>query len=268
MKNLALPSTLLLCIALASVGCDRDMSCTQIGCGPSISIRLNKADGWDQTNRVKITHEGVAQTCVVEMDASVTCDSFAGQVQGTSLDIYGQTVRSGAPNAFAFEVYQNEDLVEQKEAMFSYTSNTPNGPNCGPLCERYAYEGSVAPSDTHVGVSDMDSDMLQTEADMPLTEADMPRDMTDFSSPISCLDGEYMCEPAPLTPGKYCCPRTGPSCDCSYTGGTLGPFGACENVCDAVPTGWTTTVDENGCTVDIPGPESCLVPPEDMGSDM
>jgi hypothetical protein len=124
-------------------------------------------------------------------------------------------------------------------------------------CDLLVPTGESNPEDD-AGIHDM-------EPDMPV---DMGVDMSGISSPISCLDGEHMCEPSPLTPGKYCCPRTGPSCDCSYTGGTLGPFGACDGVCDAVPLGWTTTVDENGCVIDIPNGDSCLVPPEDMGKDM
>ena len=114
---------------------------------------------------------------------------------------------------------------------------------------------------------DMPADMLVSQQDM---SADIRKDLdeVDQSSPISCLDGQYMCDPAPLTPGKYCCPRSGPSCECSYLGGTMNAFGACENTCDAAPVGWTTSTDENGCVVDIPGPESCLTPLMDMGEDM
>lgn len=98
--------------------------------------------------------------------------------------------------------------------------------------------------------------------------SDMASDMRD-NAPISCLDGQYMCEPSPLTPGKYCCPQETPSCHCPFMGGTLGEFGHCNRTCDAAPVGWTTTTDENGCAVNVTGSQSCLRPPDqDMGQDL
>ncbi len=96
-------------------------------------------------------------------------------------------------------------------------------------------------------------------ADMSVDMSDMSLDMPDFSAPVPCNGGKEMCEPSPLTPGKYCCPREEPSCDCPLVGGTMNSFTqSCGNICDAAPVDWTVRIDENGCEESVPGPESCF----------
>lgn len=55
-----------------------------------------------------------------------------------------------------------------------------------------------------------------------------------------------------------CCPIAAePSCDCFEVGGS-GDNG-CYAICDAIPVGWTRTIDENGCPIWTGGePGSCL----------
>ncbi len=109
-------------------------------------------------------------------------------------------------------------------------------------------------------------------ADDTVVDMTLPPDMEQDLGPtaIPCDDGKTMCDPSPLTPGKYCCPRTGPSCDCPYLGGTMTEFGSCDRICDAAPVDWTSKTDENGCITDTPGNEYCFPGPieEDMGADL
>jgi hypothetical protein len=65
-----------------------------------------------------------------------------------------------------------------------------------------------------------------------------------------------------------CCPIGQPSCNCFPVGGSRRS-GLCTSICDAPPTGWRRTNDQNGCPVLVQDQPtgSCLQPPHDAGMD-
>jgi hypothetical protein len=66
-----------------------------------------------------------------------------------------------------------------------------------------------------------------------------------------------------------CCPIEAPICGCFSIGGAARS-GTCQRICDAAPTNWRRTTDQNGCPVLVQDTVvgSCLPqPPRDGATD-
>lgn len=85
------------------------------------------------------------------------------------------------------------------------------------------------------------------------TGGDTAPDVPDTSD--DSADGDTLGD-AETSP--QCCPIAAqPTCDCFAVGG--GDLDRCYSICDAIPVGWTITVDEHGCPMWTGGtPGSCL----------
>ena len=167
-----------LLIALALAGCDTDVflgkGCTDIGCGDSLSLNFNTADGsWpDGEYRLELDFAGDEQRCSFKLPESLPAQrGSVGQVCESNLrgSIFAKTVcmetrtkdavsqsctplpdqwtltlhRDGTPKTVSIRVTRDDQEVASVSQTVNYRDNRPNGPDCEPLCRQAQIELTV-----------------------------------------------------------------------------------------------------------------------------
>jgi len=119
-------------------------TCTDAGCGPSMSLEIRAADGtWpDGVYALELSVDGVAHTCSMTLPDDIPASgglALSGCGLTLSPDqVAGQyTLRSwssSTPRTLSVRVTRDEALLIDETRTVAYEDSRPNGPECGPVC--------------------------------------------------------------------------------------------------------------------------------------
>jgi hypothetical protein len=120
-------------------------ACTEIGCGPGMSVRFDRVPPWSAADyRVEIDDGDGTVTCTTTMpllcdatpacsDASVTLEEI-GCALAFGEQAIGGVALTDVPETLTVRVFEGDTLLA--EGTWTPTSRTtrPNGPECEPEC--------------------------------------------------------------------------------------------------------------------------------------
>lgn len=138
-------------LAALAAGCSGDKECTLVGCSDGFSVTALASEGLrDGSYEVQLMLDGEAVTCshpqlVAAPQSSGTCT--AAGVRSDLLIHNGGAPETESANALAIDIPGTPSQVELRvlhdgqligEASYAptYEALMPNGPECGPLCNR------------------------------------------------------------------------------------------------------------------------------------
>ena len=136
--------------AFALVGCRQD-ECTDMSCVDGLEVSFRK-NYWDEgTYLVEIEADGQLISCFgtipIEAGDGSGCDTAGATLylSGGSLPIEEQSLdgfllsRAGLLDVVT-AIYRGKELLAYEGFQPSYETLTPNGEDCGPVCEYASYE--------------------------------------------------------------------------------------------------------------------------------
>ncbi len=141
---------LALLAAAALMGC-RQEECTDMSCVDGVEVFFQK-DSWDAgTYMVEIEADGQVISCfgtipIVAGDGS-GCDTAGATLYMSdgSLPVEEQSLdgfllaRTGLPEVL-IAIYRGKELLAYENFQPTYETLTPNGEDCGPVCEYASYD--------------------------------------------------------------------------------------------------------------------------------
>jgi len=133
--------TILLGMTAMSCSTALSKSCTDMGCGTALVIRVPASKAFPVGAyhiELKTPEKTVAGDCSINADGSTRCEAASSffiswdKSQPTSLSV---DVWNDAPTTFTFTLSFGGKTLVTQSITATYTESRPNGPECGPICK-------------------------------------------------------------------------------------------------------------------------------------
>lgn len=110
--------------------------CTEIGCMNIISLQTNKRIALSEPLQIDMQLDGAKKACVLSdwKNAYNDCEGVGVDLR-LSDDVLTNLSIYAAPKSLTLELKQNGESLLSGNWTPSYRTETPNGPDCPPVCQ-------------------------------------------------------------------------------------------------------------------------------------